>query len=154
MTFQFDPELVQVDIVSPTRDDALREVARPLVEQGCVGPTYPDLVCERERNYPTGLPTRGASVALAHADANGGVKGNHVAGGGLRSPGPFANMEDADEELPVRIIFILAMESAHAHLEMLTCMMRLIRDEELLSSLLHLETGDEVCHALNEHITP
>lgn len=153
MTFRFDPKLIQIGIDAASRDDALKLVARPLVDLGFVTESYPGLVCEREREYPTGLPTRGAPVALAHADAEGGVTGDHIAVGILREPVAFRSMEDMDEQLSVRIVFVLAMASAHAHLEMLTSMMQLIKNERLLVSLLDMDSAEEVCSALNGFVS-
>ena len=152
MTFRFDPQLVSVDIDADGCEEAIHAVAGPLVRHGYVGDDYPRLVCEREREYPTGLSTKTVSLALAHADGKEQVSGDHVAVGIMRSPVCFRNMEDADEMLPVGIVFVLAMSSSHAHLEMLQVLMELMRDDVLLDSLVAMATTQEVCAALNGFI--
>lgn len=152
MTFRFDSKLVSIGVEAHDREEAIHVVADPLVRYGYVGESYPNLVCEREREYPTGLPTKGVPVALSHADGVGQIQGNHIAVGILKTPVGFQSMEDADEQLAVGIIFVLAMSNAHAHLEMLKVLMGLIRNEDLLVSLGDMSTAREVCSALNDFI--
>lgn len=153
MKFRFDRELIQIGIEASSRDDALKQVARPLVRLGFVAESYPELVCKRESEYPTGLPTLGAPVALAHADADGGVQGSHISLGILNEPVSFQSMEDMEEQLPVRIVFVLAMANAHEHLEMLTSMMQLIKNELLLASLLEVNSTERACEILNDFLS-
>lgn len=152
MAFRFIPELVCVGVEACDCEEAIRKVTGRLVSGGYVGPGYPDLVCKREHTYPTGLPTRGYPVALSHADGGGTINGNHIAVGVMKDPVGFLSMEDADEELPVRIVFVLAMRSAHVHLEMLQVLMRLLHDEGLLRSIVAGSTPEQVCETLNKNL--
>ncbi len=152
MAFRFIPELVCVGVEARDCEEAIKEVAGCLVSGGYVGPGYPDLVCKRERAYPTGLPTRGCPVALSHADGEGTINGNHIAVGVMKDPVGFLSMENADVELPVRIVFVLAMRSAHVHLEMLQVLMRLLHDEGLLKSVVAGVTPEQICEVLNRNL--
>ena len=47
----------------------LTKMSKVLIDAGFVHESYKDAVIERERVFPTGLPTQGINVAIPHTDS-------------------------------------------------------------------------------------
>ena len=111
MKFQFVPELVKTDLEAVNQKEAITSLVTLLRKEGCVQDDYARLVLEREQQYPTGLQTKGAAIAMPHA-FDERIKDSHVAIGILKDAVSFHNMEDMEESLNVHIIFLLAVGNA------------------------------------------
>lgn len=151
MKFRFDSDLVQTDIYAVNQKEAIEKVARMLIHHKYVTQEYPKLVFERELLYPTGLITRGAIIAIPHA-ADHAVQGNHIAIGILKNPVAFRSMEDMEQSIQVKIIFMLAIGGAHEHLEMLQILMQLFKEENLLKNVCEQKDTIHICEILNSYI--
>jgi PTS system galactitol-specific IIA component len=82
-------------------------MADVLYRDGSVKDTYFDAMLERERAYPTGLPTQEVKVALPHAGVEH-VNYSAMAVGILAHPVKFGEMGAPDNELDVEIVLMLA----------------------------------------------
>lgn len=151
MKFTFDTDLVKTDMEAENQEEAIRCMAALLKKEGCVGEGYAELVLKREKEYPTGLRTKGAVIAMPHA-FDDTIQGNHVAIGILKRPVSFCNMEDIDEILQVKIIFMLAIGGAHEQLEMLKILMQMFKEEALLKAVSNLHENDKICEMLNCYV--
>ena len=56
-----------------TCDEAIEEMSKPLYEAGIVTKGYAQEVIEREKDYPTALPTMKIGVAIPHAESPGSL---------------------------------------------------------------------------------
>jgi PTS system galactitol-specific IIA component len=117
-----------------TKEAIIRRVAMPLLEAGLVKPSYADALIDRERSFPTGLPTGGVGVAIPHTDCEH-VNQASVAVGILRHPVAFQNMAVPEEAIPVQILFMLAIDEPHGHVKMLQHLMDLVQNAEFLQAL-------------------
>lgn len=151
MKFRFNPELVKIDIDATNQKEAIEQLGSLLVEQGYVKEDYPNLVLEREQEYPTGLRTRGVNIAMPHA-FDERITSSHVAVGVLKKPVVFNNMEDTERSLSVQLLFMLAIGKAHEQLEMLQILMKIFKEAELLKELLEIKSSDLICKKLNDFI--
>ena len=57
-----------VKVSGDTDEDVLRATAAELFAEGYVKESYSDAIIEREKKYPTGLPTGEICVAIPHTD--------------------------------------------------------------------------------------
>lgn len=151
MNYKFIPELVETNISAKNKEEVIRFLAKKLADRKCVSSHYSELVLQREKEYPTGLITKGAVIAIPHA-FDPETKGNNIAIGILKTPVGFKHMEDIDETVPVKIVFMLAINDSHEHMEMLKILMQLVRDEELFKKLQSISSKNEICKLLNEYI--
>ncbi|NBH80834.1 PTS sugar transporter subunit IIA [Clostridiaceae bacterium] len=129
-----ETENIILDCTADSCEAVIRTAVERLTENGYTDPQYADAVIERERAYPTGLPTEEVVTALPHANSSC-VKKTGVCVVRLQSPVAFGNMGDPDEKLPAELVFLLANASgAAAHLddlqELMGCFSRkgLLRD--------------------------
>lgn len=151
MNFKFISELVKTDILVNNQEEAIYEVAQPLIQKGYVNEKYPTLVLEREKQYPTGLITSSIVIAIPHSfDEH--IKGNHVAIGVLKNTVAFKNMEDIDQSIDVKIIFMLAIDKAKEQLEMLKILMNVFKENNLLNHIASVNDKEAICDALNDFV--
>ena len=103
----FNESLIVLDHVAEDSTSVINLLASKLFEQGLVTADYGKQTCERESLHPTGLPTKPFCIAFPHADADG-VNQSALALATLKSPVPFKNMGDPDEDLQVLMVLMLA----------------------------------------------
>jgi len=129
--------------------EAIRILGNQMVENGYIQPEYIDSVIEREKQYPTGLPTDGVHVAIPHANAEF-VKRSAIGVMTLLKPVTFRNMGDATENLDVEMVFLLANADQSDQPESLQRLMRCFSEEETLMKMKTAETSDEIVAVLQE----
>ena len=114
--------------------DAVRRVGALLVAAGAATPAYVEAAVERETEQPTGLPAP-VPFALAHTDAEGALRLAAAVGVFDRAVS-FRRMDDPDQELPVRVVAVLAVPTRHLQAEVLSGLLRRLADPELARALL------------------
>ncbi|WP_171016676.1 PTS sugar transporter subunit IIA [Pseudalkalibacillus caeni] len=121
----------QMEVV--TREEAIDGLSVVLNESGYVKETFLSAVLEREKVHPTGLPAA-VGVAIPHTDTEHVLK-PALAVGVLENPVPFQVMGNPEENVEVKIVFLLAMKEPQAQLDLLQKLMGLLQNEELLIQL-------------------
>jgi PTS system galactitol-specific IIA component len=123
--------------------EAVQELNRLLVQSGHAMPEFADDVLEREKAFPTGLPTQPVAVAIPHADPDHLLQ-SAIAIGTLKSPLPFGQMgTDGSVIVEARIIFLLAIKEREKQVEMIQQLMGVIQSGELLQRLVAAESPGE-----------
>lgn len=122
-------------------EEALTRLAGAAVAAGHGRPTLVEAVVERERKYPTGLPTP-VPAAIPHTDAV------HVLRAGLGvatlvDPVEFGQMGSAGVSLPVRFVVMLFVTEPAAQVEALQQVLGRLRDSDGVQALLdHTDEAD------------
>jgi len=138
-----DEDLIVFDSAAANREDALVELAEKLRAKNYVSAGFAQAVLSREQEFPTGLPTQPVGVAIPHTDIVH-VISPAIAVSILSNPVPFHEMGNPDNQVPVRIIFMLAVNSPHMQLDLLKRLMGRISDTRSLNALLHAQDKQEV----------
>jgi PTS system galactitol-specific IIA component len=94
-------------VAARDREQLLRTMAAAVVDNGHGKPSLVDALVERERRFPTGLPTPVPS-AIPHTDAIH-VLHSGLAVATLAEPVMFAQMGGSGEELPAQIVVLLCI---------------------------------------------
>lgn len=110
-------------------------LARSLFEGDWVQESYPAALHEREKDFPTALDVGGINVAIPHCDVEH-VKRGALCVGVLKHPVPWKCMDDPNKTCEVSLVVMLALDEAHAHLEMLQKVISLIQDQETVSRII------------------
>ncbi|MCL5045888.1 MAG: PTS sugar transporter subunit IIA [Actinobacteria bacterium] len=105
------PGLVAIGLRAGSKDEVLDALARLLVADGAVKPTYLEAVKERERVYPTGLPTPDLGVAIPHSDPEHVLRAA-IALATLERPVSFGLMGDPNASVEVELVLMLAIRDA------------------------------------------
>lgn len=114
--------------------DVLRQLATELHRQGYVKESYIEAVCQRELEYPTGLPTSGVGIAIPHADACH-VNQEAMIVGILKKPVDFIVMGSQDDHVEAELVFMLAIKNPQMQLNMLKRLVDGCQKEEVLYTL-------------------
>ena len=130
----FNESIILLDLEGTTKEDILSAMAKNLEEKGLVKETFKDAVIAREKEYATGLPTHGVSVAIPHTDPEH-VNKKTISVAVLKEPVEFGVMGDPDETTPVKLVFMLAMDEADSQLSLLQGLMKIFQDEKTLQFL-------------------
>ncbi|MBP1948393.1 PTS sugar transporter subunit IIA [Virgibacillus litoralis] len=144
---KLDKELVMIDLDSESKEEALTLLGNQLFDKGFVKENFVESIIERERTFPTGLPTAPFGVAIPHADSDK-VNEPQIAFASLKKPVKFSVMGNSDEKIDVRVIFMLALKDPDDQLEMLQKLIGLFQDQETVTKLANIKSTD----TLNELI--
>lgn len=136
-----------LDLESENRNQALRLMSQALEKFGAVKPGHAQAITAREDAYPTGLPTMGIQVAIPHAGAEW-TNFSALLFCRLKNPAPFVSMEDDEENLNVRLVFMLALKNSSEHTDILGRLMEIFQQPQLLQALCDAENEAELLDIL------
>jgi len=135
----FREELVLVKYAADDAEDVLHALADVLYADGATRETYFDAMYEREKAFPTGLPTEGVKVAIPHADVEH-VNYSAFAIATLAEPVKFGEMGGApDDLLDVEIVMMLANADPDEQVKTLRRMVDMFDEPATLQAL--MESG-------------
>ena len=118
-----DEELIFVQKTFPSKEDAIRFLSGELIKKDMVKGSFLDAVLSREKKYPTGIYIGSINVAIPHTDIKH-VKKSGVAILTLKKPVKFNRMDSPNEEIPVHIIFLLAVSEPDEYVKFLSRLTR------------------------------
>ncbi|SDJ58455.1 PTS sugar transporter subunit IIA [Salimicrobium halophilum] len=148
---RIEEEVIFQELEASSKEEALRKVAGNLVEQKIVEESFVEAVIEREKEFATGLPTPGLAVAIPHTDAFH-VREKAISVAVLKEPVTFIQMGTRDVEVPVKIMFMLAMNEAHSQLELLQKLMAMLQKQEVLEGIVSAETATAIRKMMEEEL--
>ncbi|WP_127836792.1 PTS sugar transporter subunit IIA [Clostridium prolinivorans] len=144
-------DLIFKDLEFSNNMEALEFLASKLYEKGYVKKEYIQAILEREKEYPTGLPSIDIKIAIPHADHTL-VNKAALAIGILKNPVGFKAMDAPDKTLDVRIIIMLALNEPHGHIEMLQRIVKLIQNPKVLKEITEVYSTEEVVNKLEPYL--
>ncbi|HEY8892557.1 MAG TPA: PTS sugar transporter subunit IIA [Clostridium sp.] len=147
----FEKDLVFSDLEFANNVEALKFLSSKLYEKGYVKEGYQQAILDREKEYPTALPSLDIKIAIPHAN-HMLVNKAALAIGILRNPVEFSSMEDPDIKLNVQIIIMLALNEPHGHIEMLQKIVKLIKKPEVLKAIINATSIEEVMNKLEPYL--
>ena len=118
-------------------EEAITLCGEALHKAGIVG-------VEREKDYPTGLPTE-IPTAIPHAKVSG-IKENAICLLKLESPVVFRRLDDDTEQVETDLIFNLAIKDPNEHLQVLQRMMEFLNNKEVLLKCKELSNEETVAY--------
>lgn len=130
-------------------NEAIDKCVEKLVENGITDNLFSKLCIEREKEYPTGLPTE-IPVALPHAYYEN-INKNCICVMRLNSPVKFKRMDDNSESVDAKIVFNLAIKDSNKHIKTLQNLMGLFSDGDSLKKILAMNE-DNLIKYLEEKV--
>ncbi|MGV8025165.1 MAG: PTS sugar transporter subunit IIA [Anaerolineaceae bacterium] len=147
--FKIESDLVLLDVNAVDAEDVIRLLCGKLEDLGYISPEHVHAILERERKYPTGLPTSPFCVALPHGEAEG-VHESALAFARLQKPVVFRNMADANEALDVKMVFLLVNNDPKNQVKALRRLSEMFAEPGQLIELALLVETNEVVKMLTE----
>ena len=148
---KIEKNLVHVFNESVTKDEAINTLATHLRDHGYVKESFGAAVLEREKVFPTGLPTEPVGVAIPHTDAEH-VLTSALAVGILAHPVTFQEMGSLDLTVDVHIISMMAISDPKAVMPVLRNLALVFQDHEFLASLKNSSNQQMVLDLLKRRI--
>jgi PTS system galactitol-specific IIA component len=126
-------DLVELGITATEKEDVIKILADKLKAKGLVKDGYYENVVEREKDFPTGLPTV-IPVALCHTEAKY-VNQSAMAVGTLVQPVEFNEMGTPERNIQAEIIFLLALKDPKDQISYLKKMVTVFKSKETLEQI-------------------
>lgn len=145
---ELDKDLIFVNLKIEEKEELLRNLCKTLEQKGYVKETFAEAVLEREQQFPTGVWVGDVGVALPHSVAEH-VYTSKIAIAVLERPVFFHQM-DAEQTIPVHVIFLLAIAENEKHLLCLEQLVELIQDTDVMKRIIQAKNADEILQIIRE----
>ncbi|AEE90804.1 putative PTS IIA-like nitrogen-regulatory protein PtsN [Tepidanaerobacter acetatoxydans Re1] len=142
-------ELIIVNAKVTSQKEIFEMLFKKLLNNGYVRKSFLVGIMNREKVFPTGLFLGSNNIAIPHTDAEHVIK-PAIALATLEKPVIFKNMANPIEDLPVNIVFMLALNSPHAQVNMLQQLVSLFQNNTFLQKILEAEGGDEIVRVIKD----
>lgn len=143
---EFNNVLLNINAVSAV--DVITKLGNKLFKNGYVKETFVDAAITREKELPTGLPLLGGiNAAIPHTEIEHVIKPG-LAMATLKNTVNFRNMAEPEKCVPVRLVFMLALDQPKAQIEMLQEIASVLQNPDLVSYLIKANDFKEVVGAL------
>ena len=151
MELYLNEELVFRNVQAKTDSEVLAFLASEMYKKNYVKEEYIQAVQEREKEYPTGLPSTPPGIAIPHANYEM-VNKTTLAIATLKDPVLFHNMENNNEQLPIQIVIMMAIGEPHGQVEMLQKIVGIIQDEPLRQEMIRAGNDTELLELLKKAV--
>lgn len=148
LTDFLSPEAISIQFAAEDAEDVIMLLGNRLYDLGYVKDDFVEATLAREAEMPTGLPLAGEiNAAIPHVDIEY-VNQPALALATLSQPVVFQNMVDSEEDVPVRLVIMLALDQPKSQIEMLQQVAGVLQNPQLVDRLMAAEEVDEVLAAL------
>lgn len=152
MTDLLEKDLILPESESQDKSEVFREFGEILINKGFAKENYVEGLNERENQFPTGLETEVAGVAIPHTDSSF-IKENKIGFMLLKNPVEFGVMGGSGEEkVSVSVVFLIALADSNQHLQILQKIIGLIQDKEFLEKVTEMSSKEQIYKLLNEKL--
>ena len=151
MELYLNEELVFRNVQAKSDSEVLAFLASEMYKKNYVKEEYIQAIQEREKEYPTGLPSTPPGIAIPHANYEM-VNKTTLAIATLKDPVLFHNMENNNEQLPIQIVIMMAIGEPHGQVEMLQKIVGIIQDEPLRQEMIRAGNDTELLELLKKAV--
>src|SRR5690625_515603 len=145
---RIDESLVLFNLEVDSKEEVIQILGSQLYKKGYVTDGFVKGAIDREKQFPTGLPTSPYGIAIPHTDSDKVIKAQ-IAFANTKTPIKFRSMSNANEEVNVNIVFMLALNNPEDQLDMLQKLMAMFQNEETVKKLGEVRGFDEFCNVIN-----
>ncbi len=144
-----NPEAIIIQLDTTSSTNVIKVLGNRLLNLGYVKDNFISAALEREANMPTGLPLGGdVNAAIPHVDIEY-VNQSALALATLKQPVTFYNMVENDQEVPVQLVIMLALDQPKSQIEMLQQVSGILQQPDLIARLMDATTPDDVLALLS-----
>ena len=136
-----DKELCLFQLEVKDQKELFQVMSEQLRNAGCVKDSFLEGITNREQEFPTGLEVNQIGFAIPHTDSTH-VNSSQICFASLKEPLVFSDMTDKSHEIPVRLVFMLAMSQPHEQIDTLQNLVSLFQNEEKVNELLACTTKE------------
>lgn len=142
-----DENLILFHVAANDSTELLNKLSDVLIGRGYVKDTFARKLIEREKKYPTGLPTAGVQVAIPHTDSGQVLRGCILIAT-LEHPVAFKEMGNGVNDVNVQVVFMLAVNDPNSQIGLLKELMGIMLEESVIRSILEADDPATVVELL------
>lgn len=144
-----EPTAVKLGLEAGDAREVVSILGNELFNAGYVRQSFVEAALQRESELPTGLPLAGDfNAAIPHTDVEHVLKPG-LALATLVNPVIFHNMVSPEEEVPVHLVFLMALDEPKAQVEMLQEIAGILQDGDVINKLMVSKKFKEIQAALS-----
>lgn len=148
------PDLVALHVSAADAKEVISILGGLLYKAGLVKETFIQAALDRESKLPTGLPLSGEiNAAIPHTDVEHVMK-PALAMATLNETVDFRNMVDPEDIVPVRLVFVMALDQPKAQIEMLQEIAGILQDPNIILGLINANDYEAVRAVLSGNSVP
>lgn len=144
----FSKELIWLDKSFTDKDDLFESIGQELLMMGYVRDSFVQGLKTREAEYPTGLNTEFAGVAIPHTDVEHVLKPS-ISFIRLRDDLDFLQMGDM-QLVKAHFVFMLTVTKPENQVEALSTLVALFSNREAIAKLDVINSAGEIADYLND----
>lgn len=144
-------ELVIAPMMAEDATDAIAQLGDRLVFGQFVKLTWIEATLQREKVFPTGLPTAEIQVAIPHTDIEHVLR-QAVAVGVLEKPIAFKEMGNPDGEVMAQIVCALAVTQSDQLVELLQRLVTMFQKPEVLRQIVASRDPVQIAEIFNRNL--
>ena len=144
-----ESDLIETDMEVGNCWEAIDRLAALLRAKGYVRETYCEKVIEREKEFPTALPTSPVAVAIPHTHAEHCIR-PAIAVGILKQPIPWIEMATLDHVLDAQVVLLLSITEPEKQVRFLQQVVDFFTSADNLTRLLRHDDVESVKKLLTE----
>jgi len=147
--------VININMESSTKEEFFKQVHDRVFELGYVTEDFNKKILEREGIFPTALNLGEYGVAIPHTDAEY-INKEFISICTFKDSIELSSMEDQNEKVVVKLAFVLGLNQPHNQLKVLTELMSIIQNKELVEDLINASNTAEVLEivkSLNQEST-
>ena len=143
-------ELMYIDKEFSNVENLFNEMANDFFNKGYVLESYKKALFDREAIFPTGLKVENCGLAIPHTDSEH-IKKSGIAVIRLKDPVEFKEM-CTNKPVQVKLIFFLLVKDKEKQVVLLSNLMGLFSNKEVIKSLLESDSEKEFYQILVKEV--
>lgn len=149
LTNLLEEKAIILNLKAKSSDEVIKLLGNRLKDNGYVHTSFIQGALDRETRLPTGLPLSGKiNAAIPHTEVQHVIKAG-LALATLSNEVSFNNMIDPSEEVPVRLVFLMALSQPHEQVSMLQEIASVLQNEDTINKLIDSKNVNQILQALD-----
>lgn len=144
-----EEKYIHIDCEYNNKEDLLKFLTDTLLKDGVIKDTFYKNIVAREKKYPTGLNTGSIKVAIPHTNPEH-VNRAAISIATLKDPVKFNNMEDSNQEIPVDLVFMLAVDNPEKQVPLLVKLMGIFSQTDKLKEIKESKDRNKIRQIMEE----
>ena len=149
MKDMFDEKIALFHKEAKDQQEALKLLCNEFVQKVIVEEDFYQQILLREKEYSTGIRVNDLCIALPHTDPEY-TKRCQVGFLSLKEPVEFVEMGSDDQKIPVKMIFMFAIDDTARQLDFMSRLMEAFKNEGLMKRFEQVEDIDTYLELIRE----
>lgn len=140
-------EMIITGLKAKNAEDVMQKLCGRALQNNYITPEFMTALTEREKEYPTGLPT-GVPIAIPHI--HDGCLKSFFSMAITEEPVTFGCMGDPDEKIETRLIFLFGITDPGCQTAVLRKFSSIFQDDEVMNELLLIHSPNILLKKMKE----